>query len=346
MDAFDIPALSEFLSLRKIPPNIPNTIFNLKHYTIMKLKLLLLAAAFGLACPTFSQTSDSQRAPRGPRAEGQQRAPRAPRAPQEPDAACNVVSDIEFAKVVNVKGETETLKLDVYSPLEKVSTPRPTVVLIHGGGFHPGNDKTQRYIVTLCRELASKGCICISPDYRVRANTRYPFEGTIQDAVDDGVQVLEWVVEHAAEYHIDLNNLYIGGGSAGGVLSLNLLTVYPELCKTHKLPEFRAFLCLWGTMVEENLLAPLHADFPPCCFIHGTEDRTIAYSVSVGIEKRLRELNVDTEIHPVEGGGHTPMRAKKEIVNWMEKMIARTYVPNTEDKAACQEMKDLFWMQK
>ncbi len=306
----------------------------------MKTKLLLLALAFGLVCPIFAQNENQQRPPR---ARMQQRAPRAPR---EPDAACNVMSDIEFAKVVNAKGEDEILKLDIYSPLEKVSTPRPTIILIHGGGFSTGNDKTQRYIVTLCRELASKGCICISPDYRVRERARYPFDGIIEDAVDDGAQALEWVVKHADEYNIDLENVYIGGGSAGGILALNLLTVYPELRKKYKLPAFRAYLCLWGTMVEEDLLAPLHKNFPPTCFIHGTADNTVKYSISVGLEKRLRELNVSTELHPIEGGGHTPMQAKADIVKWMEEMIAKTYVPNKRDKKAIKEMENYFWIQK
>ncbi len=152
------------------------------------------------------------------------------------DVVCREIRDIEFARVVNSKGEQEVLKLDVYMPPADVSTPRPAIMLFHGGGFKPGNDKSQGYIVALCRELASKGCICISPDYRLRSDVASNYVAVVKDVVDDGASALEWVVKHAGEYSIDLDNFYVGGGSAGGVLSLNLMVLYPELARTRILP--------------------------------------------------------------------------------------------------------------
>ena len=53
----------------------------------------------------------------------------------------DVKKDVEFRTVTNVKGETETLKLDVYQPAGDTERKRPAILWLHGGGFRPGSDK-------------------------------------------------------------------------------------------------------------------------------------------------------------------------------------------------------------
>ena len=78
----------------------------------------------------------------------------------------DIQQDIEFSKVINSEGRFEKLLLYVYSPAGDVQTDRPVILWIHGGGFRPGNDKTQSYIVKLATQFASKGYVCLSINYR------------------------------------------------------------------------------------------------------------------------------------------------------------------------------------
>src|SRR5471030_2121948 len=65
-----------------------------------------------------------------------------------------VKHNVEFRTATNVKGESETLKLDVYQPAGDSERARPAVLWLHGGGLRPGSDKTQSYIVTMSTEFA------------------------------------------------------------------------------------------------------------------------------------------------------------------------------------------------
>ena len=50
--------------------------------------------------------------------------------------------------------------------------------------------------------------------------TSGPGRGTASGAVDDAACALRWVVDHAAEYGLDTNQIEVSGGSAGGHLAL------------------------------------------------------------------------------------------------------------------------------
>jgi len=80
----------------------------------------------------------------------------------------NIQRDIVFGESINEKGEKELLKLDVYAPEADEMQNRPVIVWIHGGGFRPGNDKTQSYIVEMANRFSRKGYVCLSVDYRLR----------------------------------------------------------------------------------------------------------------------------------------------------------------------------------
>jgi acetyl esterase/lipase len=92
----------------------------------------------------------------------------------------SIQKDIVFGESVNEKGETEKLKLDIYSPDGDKMKNRPVIVWIHGGGFRPGNDKTQSYIVEMANRFSRKGYVCLSIDYRVRENPRKALKVQLQ----------------------------------------------------------------------------------------------------------------------------------------------------------------------
>ncbi|TNF40746.1 MAG: alpha/beta hydrolase [Bacteroidetes bacterium] len=228
-----------------------------------------------------------------------------------------IETDIVFGESVNEKGETEKLKLDIYRPEGDKLKKRPVIVWIHGGGFRPGNDKTQSYIVEMASRFARKGYVCLSIDYRVRENPKENIESTIADAVADAHKALAWLRKNGKSLKVDTSKIIIGGGSAGGILGSNL-------CFNNKFSDdydkagILGFVNLWGSPgagwgeieVEKNSL--------PTIIVHGTEDALVAYENSVKLVEKLNGYGIRNELVTLEGAGHTPVKYMDDF----EKKIA------------------------
>lgn len=102
------------------------------------------------------------------------------------------------------------LKLDVFYPKENTGTKRTAIIFIHGGGWRSGN-KAMHY--PLLQELAAKGYVCITPEYRLSTEALYPA------GVLDIKTAIRWVRKNAAKYNIDVNKIVAAGHSAGGELA-------------------------------------------------------------------------------------------------------------------------------
>jgi acetyl esterase/lipase len=218
-----------------------------------------------------------------------------------------IQKNIVFDESVNEKGEKELLKLDVYAPAEDVTKNRPVILWIHGGGFRPGNDKTQSYIVEMANRFARKGYVCLSIDYRLRENPRDDPKRTISDAVDDALKGLEWLKENSESLKVDVSKIIIGGGSAGGILGCNLCFNDRSNNETDK-KGIVGFVNLWGT--PDVVWGELEIDKndPPTIIVHGTEDKLVAYSNSATLAEKLKANNVKHEMITIEGAGHTPVK--------------------------------------
>ena len=105
--------------------------------------------------------------------------------------------------------------LDVYCP-EGTQGLLPTIISFHGGGWFYGSKKLYSHY---CLRLAKRGFTVVNFDYRLAPEYKYPAP------LEDGCRVLQWVQDHGERYHIDRNNLFIVGDSAGGQLAFQLLTM-------------------------------------------------------------------------------------------------------------------------
>jgi acetyl esterase/lipase len=225
----------------------------------------------------------------------------------------DIQKDIKFAESVNEKGELENLKLDIYSPKGDEMENRPVILWIHGGGFRPGNDKSQRYIVELARRFAYKGYVGLSIDYRIREQPRENTEKTIFDAVEDAGKALLWLRENADKLKIDPSKIIVAGGSAGGILGTNLCLNdnknVPGVDKTGII----AFVNLWGSPSAEWGEPDVDANDPPTIIIHGTEDDLVAYDNSLKLKAELDKNKVKNELVTISGAGHTPVKHMDEF---------------------------------
>lgn len=101
----------------------------------------------------------------------------------------------------------ERCKLDIYHPDGKKGF--KTLVWFHGGGLTGGNK-------SLPRELKNAGMAVVTPNYRL-----FP-RGKCPDYVSDAAAAVAWTVRHISEYGGDPSQIYVGGHSAGGYLTLML----------------------------------------------------------------------------------------------------------------------------
>ena len=217
-----------------------------------------------------------------------------------------IEKDITFAEVVNHEGESQKLRLDVYKPAGDRETDRPAILWIHGGGFRYGNDKTQGYIVSMASRFARRGYVCVSMDYRVRENPRDDIQGTLADALEDAMSGLDWLRDNSEQYHIDRNRIIVGGGSAGGIIAVNLCFKDGHDDEKWDKDGIIGHVNLWG-VPDRSLMPPvIDGDDPPTIIVHGTEDTLVPFANSERLIRELEMNGVKCELIPIKGEGHTP----------------------------------------
>ena len=110
-------------------------------------------------------------------------------------------------------GDDPKQKLDLYLPKEK-PVGAATFLFLHGGGLREGDRAHYGYIA---RPFAANGVITAVASYRLTAQGfHYP------DQPEDVAAAVRWIHENIKEYGGDPNRIYVGGHSAGALLSAYL----------------------------------------------------------------------------------------------------------------------------
>ncbi len=110
-------------------------------------------------------------------------------------------------------GENIKQRLDLYVPKDKPHG-APVFLFLHGGGFREG-DRAQYGFVA--KPFADNGVITAVASYRLTGDGfKYP------DQPQDARLAVKWLFEHIAQYGGDPNRIYIGGHSAGAILSADI----------------------------------------------------------------------------------------------------------------------------
>ncbi len=112
-------------------------------------------------------------------------------------------------------GEDDMQVLDIYCP-KGTTAPLPTIVSVHGGGWIYGDKERYSHY---CMRLARRGFTVVNFSYRLAPEHKYPAQ------IQDTCAVMHWLRSHAAEYPVDLNNLFMAGDSAGGQICFQFLTM-------------------------------------------------------------------------------------------------------------------------
>lgn len=223
-----------------------------------------------------------------------------------------IENDIVYATAKNEEGKEEPLKLDIYQPLKDLSSTRPLIVWVHGGGFKEG-DKKDKGMVQLCKAFAKRGYIAVSINYRLRKTPMIDIEDTIADTVADTVSALDYLKSNASKYRINISQIIIGGSSAGGITAL-----YAAYKENQFMNKIFAVINLWGALYDNSNIT---SRFPPTIIIHGTNDHIVPYQYSIELSDKLKMLGITYELHPIEDEGHAPWKYTDEIINWVSHFL-------------------------
>lgn len=146
------------------------------------------------------------------------------RRPRQPVAAIEQRLAIPYRTVPDVTGQDVDLLLDLYLPPPRPTdgAGRPTLVLVHGGGFAAGSRSwhTEDAIA-----YARQGFVVANIDYRVdpaASDSASAQRAAGFAALDDGMEAIRWLRARADSLGIDLDRIAALGASAGGEIALGL----------------------------------------------------------------------------------------------------------------------------
>src|SRR5580693_5822534 len=235
-------------------------------------------------------------------------------------------------------------KLDVYQRRD-VTTPQPTLIFIHGGGWVLGTKESS--VMSFFPSL-EMGWNVINVEYRLSHVALAPA------AVEDCLCALKFVVQHARDYNVDVSKIVTSGESAGGHLALTtgmipdsagldrqcpginfqgrgtgvpkvaaIVNWYgiTDLNDMLSGPNERSYAVEWfaGLPNREELarkLSPLtyvRPGLPPIMSIQGDADPIVPYSNSTRLRDALTTAGVPNELVTIPGGGHGNFKAEERV---------------------------------
>jgi len=171
---------------------------------------------------------------------------------------------------------------------------KPVIVLFHGGAFRAGDAGG---FAQMCDEFHRQSIACVSANYTLSGGERQAQEAK---------SAVAWVRRHAIELHIAPNEVFVGGGSAGGYLALSTALLSPE---RDSMPDglvlFNPVLDWRGNAgPSEDLRADSRARLPPTVIFHGTADQTSPYSDIQAFVASEKSAGSDIGLQSFEGRRH------------------------------------------
>lgn len=207
-----------------------------------------------------------------------------------------VTEDVFFGTAIDFNGNTDSLKMDIYSPIcDDVThtSRRPLLICIYGGGFIEGTRKDPS-VVDNCINFAKRGYVTAAIDYRLGyVFDENPWDCSIENyscffatdtaewarayyrGVQDGKGALRYLINRNEEWRIDADNVFVMGESAGAMVALGmglLDTIAERPPATYAIPDAPApnplmYDCLpqtySGESIERPDLGPIEGSIEP-----------------------------------------------------------------------------------
>lgn len=97
--------------------------------------------------------------------------------------------------------------MDLYRPRNTEEKYLPVIISFHGGGWVYGDKSVYQFY---CMSLAQMGFAVVNFTYRLAPEFKFPAP------LEDMNLVVNWVLSHGEEYHLDTKHVFGVGDSAGG----------------------------------------------------------------------------------------------------------------------------------
>ena len=275
------------------------------------LSLLLASAAINLIGPASAQASPPQRYR------------------EEFFSAIKSTKNLIYGQAINISGQMETLRLDLYEPQNDSAQTRPVMIWIHGGGF-TGGDKSDEQITELCTRFAKRGYVTASLNYRMRKqwSTLPEYFAAVQEAKEDAQAAVRWFRAQAQTYRCDTTRIAIGGSSAGATTALH--ATYEISAGTSGNPrrssKIAACVEFWGALNDKALMETGEA---PLLIVHGTADSKVPYTAAALLQSRAQEVGVPYELHALQGAGHAAWEYMPELISWTSDFLFKHVISKT-----------------
>ena len=134
---------------------------------------------------------------------------KATRSDKKRDAAIPLPEGVKEYRDISYGPHGSSNLLDVYLP-EGTTEALPTIVSIHGGGYVYGSKEIYR---RYGMDLARRGFAFVNFNYRLAPKWKFP------TPLHDTNNVMNWIIQNAAQYHLDPQRIFIVGDSAGAQLT-------------------------------------------------------------------------------------------------------------------------------
>ncbi len=247
-----------------------------------------------------------------------------PIAAQTTASQFSLISDVQFCT-----GGGTPLLMDIFIPKQRIRTPTPALLWIHGGGWKQG-DKNHHVNAAL---LADAGFVAATLSYRLSGNSPFPA------AIEDCKCAIRFLRANAAKYGIDPDHIGVAGSSSGGHLAELVATAdqsaglegnggWPNVSS-----KVQAAASYFGL---SDLTAPFPPDIfqemaqffrgtekqkpdlyrkaspifyvskdnPPLLLVHGEKDDGVPFEQSVRMADACRRFGVPVEFIAVKNAGH------------------------------------------
>lgn len=116
---------------------------------------------------------------------------------------------INYEQRYITRKDTSKLRICIYSPKEKKRNV-PGLLWIHGGGY--GLGAPEQDFAFIQSFVDASGCVVVAPDYTKPVKAPFPA------AFDDCYTALLWLRENGRFFGARKEQIFVGGGSAGGGL--------------------------------------------------------------------------------------------------------------------------------
>ncbi len=209
-------------------------------------------------------------------------------------------------------GTHPRLKLDIWAPRAKGTTPLPVIVFFYGGGWHWGERDQYGFAA---RSLAAQGFVVVVPDYRLVPEAHFP------DFASDSAAAVRWTQAQIAQHGGDPARIAVMGHSAGAYNAL-MVALDPQWLGTPS--PIKAVVSLsgptdfypfttdsarnaMGRAPDPQATQPVNfarAAAPPLLLIHGTADTTVRIRNARNLKAAMDKASARATVIELDGVEH------------------------------------------